>query len=62
LEGGSKGLFVNSTNLCAKKHFAKADFTGQNGKAYDTKPVLAVKCPKVGKHKGQRRNRKHRSG
>jgi hypothetical protein len=62
LEGGSKGLFVNSANLCAKKHYAKADFTGQNGKAYDTKPVLAVKCPKGKKHKGQRRHRKHRSG
>jgi hypothetical protein len=57
LEGGSKGLFENSTNLCAKKHFAKADFTGQNGKAYDAKPVLKVKCKgKGGKHKRQKRH------
>jgi hypothetical protein len=55
LEGGSKGLFVNSANLCAKKHYAKANFTGQNGKAYDTKPVLAVKC----KGKGQGRHKRH---
>jgi hypothetical protein len=56
LEGGSKGLFVNSANLCAKKHYAKADFTGQNGKVFDTKPVLAVKCK--GKHKGHKRHRR----
>jgi hypothetical protein len=55
LEGGAKGLFENSTNLCAKKHFAKAAFTGQNGKAYDSKPVLKVKCPKKhGKHQRHR--------
>jgi hypothetical protein len=53
LEGGSRGLFVNSANLCAKKHYAKADFTGQNGKVFDTKPVLAVKCR--GGKKGNRR-------
>jgi hypothetical protein len=55
LEGGSKGLFENSVNLCAKKHFAKADFTGQNGKIYDTEPVLSVKCPH--KHKTKRHKR-----
>jgi hypothetical protein len=58
LEGASKGLFVNSANLCAKKHFAKADFVGQNGKAYDTKPVLAVKCPK-GKARHRRHHKRH---
>jgi hypothetical protein len=31
LEGGSKGLFENSTDLCAKKHFATTAFIGQNG-------------------------------
>jgi hypothetical protein len=54
LEGASKGLFVNSVNLCAKKHFAKADFVGQNGKAYGAKPVLKVKCPKAHKRHGKR--------
>jgi hypothetical protein len=56
LEGGSKGLFENSVNLCAKKHFATAAFGGQNGKAYAAKPELKVKCPK--KHKAAKR--KHR--
>jgi hypothetical protein len=57
LEGGSKGLFVNSTDLCAKKHRAKVAFVGQNGKAYDAKPLMRVKCPKAHKRHG-----KHHSG
>jgi hypothetical protein len=62
LEGGSKGLFENSVNLCAKKHFATADFVGQNGKAYDTKPVLSVKCKgKPRKHK-RHAKRRHKRG
>jgi hypothetical protein len=59
LAGGKKGLFVNSTNLCAKKRFAKANFIGQNGKAFNSKPVLKVKCkkkkPKKGKGKAVKR-------
>jgi hypothetical protein len=59
LEGGSKGLFENSVNLCAKKHFATADFTGQNGKAYDAKPVLKAKCPKKHKRHAKRHHKRH---
>jgi hypothetical protein len=40
LYGGKKGLFVNSTDLCARTHKAEANFTGQNGKASASKPVL----------------------
>ena len=32
MQGGKKGLFVNSTNLCKGTHRAIADFTGHNGK------------------------------
>jgi hypothetical protein len=53
MEGGKKGLLVNSTNICARKHHAIADLTGQNGKVYNTGPVLAAKCPK-GKKKHHR--------
>ena len=60
LEGGSKGLFENSVNLCAKKHFATANFVGQNGKAYDTKPVLSVKCK--GKGRKHKRHAKRQAG
>ena len=59
MEGGKKGLFVNSTDLCAHKHRAIADFTGHNGKVYDAKPVMQAKCPKgrKGGHKGAKKKR-----
>ncbi len=59
LEGGSKGLFENSVNLCAKKHFATVAFGGQNGKAYSAKPVLKVKCPKKHKRHAKRHHKRH---
>ena len=58
LEGGSKGLFVNSTDLCLRKHFVQVAFGGQNGKQFTTKPLMHVKCKgKPRKHK--RHNRRH---
>jgi hypothetical protein len=58
LEGGQKGLFVNSTDLCLKKQRVKVAFAGQNGKQFTTRPVMAVKCKgKARKHK--RHNRRH---
>jgi hypothetical protein len=44
MQGGKKGLFVNSTNLCKGKHRAEAAFEGQNGKELDFKPALKAKC------------------
>jgi hypothetical protein len=62
LQGGSKGLLQNSTDLCASTNRAIAEFTGQNGKASDTEPVVKSKCPKSHKHrgKGHRGHRKRR--
>ena len=57
LEGGSKGLLVNSTDLCKTKHRAIVKFAGHNGKAHNAKPLLRAKC-KGGKHKGHRRHRR----
>jgi hypothetical protein len=51
LEGGKQGLLVNSENLCgpkAKTH-AIADFTGQNGKVYNTTPKVQNSCNGKGK-------------
>ena len=51
MQGGSKGLLVNSENLCspkAKTH-AIANFTAQNGKVYDTTPEVQNSCKKSGK-------------
>lgn len=49
MQGGKKGLFVNSTNLCKSKHRAKVDFEGQNGKQFDSKPLLNAQCGGHGK-------------
>jgi hypothetical protein len=49
MQGGKKGLLVNSTNLCKSKNRAISEFTGQNGKIYNTHPVLQTKCGKKGK-------------
>jgi hypothetical protein len=60
MQGGNKGLLVNSTNLCARKNRAISDLTGQNGKLYNTTPVLSAKCRKHGKkahkHKGGKKH------
>ena len=49
MQGGKKGLIVNSRNLCRKpgKNRAKANLVGQNGRRLSIKPVVrAVKCAK----------------
>jgi hypothetical protein len=59
MKGGKKGLFVNSTNLCKGTHRAESNFTGQNGKEFNTKPELKVKCKgkaRKGKAKKRRAN------
>jgi hypothetical protein len=48
---------VNSTNICKSTNRAISNFTGQNGKIYDTTPVLRASC---GKH-GKKAKGKHRS-
>jgi hypothetical protein len=56
MQGAKKGLFQNSTNICKGTHRASLKMEGQNGKAYDTQPVLKAQCkggggkkPKKGK-------------
>jgi hypothetical protein len=44
MQGGKKGLLVNSTNLCKSTNRALADFTGQNGKRYVSHPALVPRC------------------
>jgi hypothetical protein len=46
MQGGAKGLLINSQGLCAQTHRAIADFTGQNGKIHDFRPVLHTNCHK----------------
>jgi hypothetical protein len=51
MQGGKKGLLVNSTNLCKRTNKAIAHFTGQNGKVHDFNPPLQAQCPKGRKGK-----------
>ncbi len=46
MQGGKKGLLVNSTNLCKSTNRAIADFKGQNGKKHVFNPVLKPQCKK----------------
>jgi hypothetical protein len=57
--GGKKGLIVNSENLCSPRAKTKAvaDFTAQNGKVYDTNPVVGNSCGKKAK-----KHKKHKGG
>ncbi|HVD40506.1 MAG TPA: hypothetical protein VNC16_05830 [Solirubrobacterales bacterium] len=44
MQGGQKGLIVNSQDICKGKHRALAHFDGQNGRFHDFKPVVKAKC------------------
>jgi uncharacterized repeat protein (TIGR01451 family) len=51
LQGGKKGLFQNSTNICKGNHRATIKLDGQNAKAYDTQPLVKAQCGKGAKGK-----------
>jgi hypothetical protein len=53
MQGGKKGLLVNSTNLCAEVHRATAKFVAQNGRKRILRPAMKVSC-------GDKRQKKHR--
>ena len=57
MQGGKKGLIVNSRNLCFKpgRNHANVQGTGQNGKQFAAKPLMQTRCSKVRKHKRYRR-------
>lgn len=44
MQGGQKGLIVNSVNICKGKHRAIADFKGQNGRRHLFNPIVKAKC------------------
>jgi hypothetical protein len=52
MQGGKKGLLVNSTDICAKTARAVAKFTAQNGRKIELRPELQNACKKsAAKHK-----------
>jgi hypothetical protein len=54
MQGGKKGLIVNSRDLCAHKSRAEVAFTGHNGKRSEAKPAMRPQCGGKGRHKGHR--------
>jgi hypothetical protein len=58
MQGGKKGLLVNSRNICKSPGKATALFDGQNGKIYDSSPKLRNGC-KV-RHAKRHHSKKHR--
>ena len=54
LFGGKRGLVVNSRNLCARRYFAKAGFSGHNGKEENLKSRMKNDCRSKGRS-GERR-------
>jgi hypothetical protein len=53
MQGGQKGLFVNSTNLCRGTHRARVTLLAQNSKSATLEPKLQAQC------KGKKPKRKH---
>jgi hypothetical protein len=44
MQGGKKGLLINSTDLCKGAHRATANFAAQNGKSILLRPALKSAC------------------
>ncbi len=59
MQGGKKGLLVNSTNICRGTHKATVRMIGQNGKRHNFSTPLQAKCGAKGKHKKKHRGKKH---
>jgi len=55
MQGGKKGLIVNSRDLCSADYRATARFSGQNGAAHDFRPLVKPSCAKQRKHERQHR-------
>jgi hypothetical protein len=59
MQGGKKGLLVNSENICRKEQRAIADLTAQNGKVSETKPLIRNSCKGKAKKKGKKAGKGH---
>ncbi len=57
MQGGQKGLIVNSTNICKGEHRALVNLKGQNGRRHEFKPVVKAKCGGKKAKKGKARAR-----
>jgi hypothetical protein len=56
MQGGKKGLIVNSRNICQGKNRARANLKAHNGRLSRTRPVVhAVDCKKKQRKRGGHR-------
>jgi hypothetical protein len=55
MQGGKKGLIVNSVDICKAKHRAKVNLRGQNGRRYQFKPLVKAQCGGKKKKGGRRK-------
>jgi hypothetical protein len=62
MQGGKKGLLVNSRDICAKANRATVALEGHNGKAITLHPKLQDACGKGKKKHGHKRNHRHHRG
>jgi hypothetical protein len=55
LQGGKKGLLVNSRDICKHTYRATVKYGAHNGDTYTERPKLVAGCAKKRKRKGKRR-------
>jgi hypothetical protein len=60
MQGGKKGLFVNSENLCRKEQRAISELIAQNGKLSEAQPLIKNDCK--GKAKAKKKAGKGHGG
>ena len=57
MEGGKRGLILNSRNICTTVNKATVQMSGQNGASLESTPQLKAKCPKQRKAKRKSKQR-----
>jgi hypothetical protein len=64
MQGGKKGLLVNSVDLCRGRHFVDAKLAGQNGKRADQRPELRAPCKSSARKRAKsgKRTKSHAQG
>jgi len=55
MQGGRKGLIVNSRDLCRRRSRASVALSGHNGKAARLRPVMGARCAPSASRAGHRR-------
>jgi hypothetical protein len=60
LQGGKKGLLVNSRDICARTYRAKVVYTAHNGATYTERPKMVANCGRGRRGKNKAKRRGHR--